>query len=78
MKDNIEHDFGAQTIAAIMAGLGLKAADLVRKSSEQLTFKMVARAVKGRRLTPNAKQKVLRALNTAAGQQYEMKDLFTY
>ena len=78
MNDNIEHDLGLQPIGAIMGELGLKALDLVGKSSEQLTFKMVARAVKGRRLTPNVKQKVLRALNTAAGQQYEMKDLFTY
>jgi hypothetical protein len=78
MKDNIEHNLGSQPLALIMAELGLKSADLVGKSSEQLTFKMVARAVKGRRLTPNAKQKVLRALNAAAGKEYGMKDLFTY
>ena len=75
---NIEHDLGPQPLAAIMVELGLKSADLVGKSSEQLTFKMVARAVKGRRLTPNVKQKMLHALNTAAGKQFEMKDLFTY
>ena len=78
MNDNIEHDLGSQPLAAIMVELGLKAADLVEKSTEQLTFKMVSRAVKGRRLTPNVQQKVLNALNTAAGKQYEMKDLFTY
>ena len=78
MNNDIEHDLGSQPLAAIMAELGLKAADLVDKSTEQLTFKMVRRAVKGRRLTPNVKQKVLCALNTAAGKQYELKDLFTY
>jgi hypothetical protein len=78
MSDNIVHDFGPQPLAAIMGEFGLKAADLVEKSSEQLTFKMVSRAIKGRRLTPNVKQKVLNALNAAAGKEYEMKDLFTY
>ena len=76
--DNIKYDLGAQPLASIMVELGLKSADLVGKSSEQLTFKMVARAIKGRRLTPNVKQKVLSALNAAAGKEYELKDLFTY
>jgi len=78
MNDNLEHNFGPQPLGAIMAKFGLKAADLVGKSTEQLTFKMVSRAIKGRRLTPNVKQKVLAALNRAAGKQHEMKDLFTY
>ncbi|MFH0854975.1 MAG: hypothetical protein V1869_00450 [Candidatus Omnitrophota bacterium] len=78
MNDDIERDLGLQPLEAIMVERGFKAADLVKNSSEQLTFKMVSRAIKGRRLRPNAKQKVLRALNTAAGKQYEMGDLFTY
>jgi hypothetical protein len=61
-----------------MAEFGLKSVDLAGKSSEQLSFKMVSRAVKGRRLTPKVQQKVLAALNAAAGKQYAMKDLFTY
>ena len=78
MGGNIEHDLGPQPFAAIMVECGLKAVDLVGKSTEQLTFKMVSRAIKGRRLTPKVKQKVLCALNAAAGKQYGMKDLFTY
>ena len=78
MNDNLEHNLGPQPLAAIMTELGLKPVDLVEKSTQQLTFKMVSRAIKGRRLTPKVKQKVLAALNTAAAKQYEMKDLFTY
>lgn len=78
MNDNLEYNLGPQPIAAIMTELGLKPVDLVEKSVEQLTFKMVSRAIKGRRLTPNVKLKVLAALNTAAGKRYELKDLFTY
>ena len=78
MDDNIEHDLGPQPLAAIIIECGLEAVDLVEKSTEQLTFKMVSRAIKGRRLTPKVKQKVLCALNAAAGKQYAMKDLFTY
>jgi hypothetical protein len=61
-----------------MAGLGLKPHDLVTASSEQLTHKMVARACKGRRLTPNAQSKILRAVNAATGKGYAVRDLFNY
>ena len=49
----IERNLGVQPIAGIMAERGLKAGDLVAKSTERITFKMVSRACKGRRLTPN-------------------------
>lgn len=56
----------------------LKAQDLVRSSTEQITHKMVSRACKGRRLTPNVKSKIRNALNSATDKHYPMKDLFTY
>lgn len=71
-------DLGEQPIAKIMAERGLKAHDLVVASGEQITHKMVARAVKGRRLTANSQGKILRALNAAAGAAYAVRDLFTY
>jgi hypothetical protein len=43
-----------------------------------MTHKMVARACKGRWLTPNTKKIVLDALNKAAGKSYGLKDLFNY
>ena len=78
MTKNIEYDLGEQKVAGIMIELGLKPADLVNNSTEQLTFKMVSKAAKGRRLTLKAQYKVLNALNKAAGKEYQIKDLFNY
>ena len=74
----MDRDLGPQPIAEVMAGLGLKPHDLVTASSEQLTHKMVARACKGRRLTPNVQSKILRAVNAATGKGYAVSDLFNY
>ena len=76
--DEIERNLGAQPVAALLAELSLKPTDLVAASGEQLTHKMVARACKGRRLTPNVQAKVLRALNSASGRQYKLAELFSY
>ncbi len=78
MNSEIERDLGEQPIARIMVEEGLKPNDLVSVSTEQITHKMVSRAVKGRRLKPNIQQKILNALNKAAEKQYKLKDLFTY
>ena len=78
MANNIENNLGLQPISGLMAEHGLKPNDLVCNSTEQLTYKMVSRAVKGRRLTPSIRRKVLNALNKAAGKEYEFKDLFNY
>ena len=78
MRDNIERNLGVQAIADIMAKHGLGAGDVVSASSEQLTYKMVARACKGRRLTINSQTKVLKAINLAAGKEYSISDLFNY
>jgi len=78
MEQKIERDLGEQPIAAILAEHKLKTHDLVAKSTEQLSHKMVARAVKGRRLTPRVKVKVLNALNKATEKNYSIKQLFNY
>lgn len=78
MTSPLERDLGEQPIAALLVRLGLRPADLVDASTEQLTHKMVARACKGRRLTPNVQGKVLRALCAAAEETYGIGDLFTY
>jgi hypothetical protein len=74
----IERDFGPQPLADLLARHGLRAHDLVAASTRQLTHKMVARAVKGRRLTPNTMGKVLEALNSASGGAYVASDAFNY
>jgi len=73
-----ERDLGPQPILEVLARHGLSATDLVEASGEQLTHKMVARAVKGRRLTANAMGKVVRALNRRAETAYASSELFTY
>ena len=78
MSSEIERNLGEQPIARIMAERGLKPHDLVAASSELITHKMVSRACKGRRLTHNTQDKILRALNTASGNAYTMTDLFNY
>jgi len=78
MNADIERDLGEQPIAKIMALHGLKASDLVACSTEQITYKMVSRAVKGRRLTPTVQSKILSALNKAAKKDHVLKDLFNY
>ena len=78
MDPDIERNLGEQPIARIMREHGLKPHDLVAVSTEQITHKMVSRACKGRRLTPNIQSKVLNALNTATGKSRAMTDLFNY
>lgn len=78
MLENTEHDLGVQPLASLMNEYGLKANDLVRNSVEQLTHKMVARAVKGRRLTLKIQYKVVNAFNKATGKEYRLEDLFSY
>jgi hypothetical protein len=73
-----ERDRGEQPVAGLLDALGLKAHDLVAASTEQITHKMVARARKGRWLTPRVRQKILNALNQASGRTYDLKDLFNY
>jgi len=78
-KDNkIERNLEEQPIKRIMLEHDLKPHDLVARSDEQLTHKMVNRAMKGRRLTLHVQAKVLNALNNAAGKDYSLKGLFTY
>ena len=73
-----ERNLGEQPIAQILRDLGLKPHDLVAASTEQITHKMVSRACKGRRLTPNVQSKIRNALTNATGRQYAIEELFNY
>jgi len=78
MTSELERNLGEQPVARILEVHGLNPHDLVAASTEQITHKMVSRACKGRRLTPNVQGKILNALNRATGMHYSLKDLFTY
>jgi hypothetical protein len=71
-------DLGEQPLARLMAERALKPSDLVSASTEQLTHKMVTRAMKGRRLTANTMGKVHRAWNLAADSEHGQGELFDY
>ena len=78
MTDHTERNLGTQPLAVLMQELSLNPHDLVAASTEQLTHKMVARAMKGRRLTSNTKGIVQRALNQATGRSFRRDALFNY
>jgi len=74
---------GVQPIEAIMTEHGLKNHDVMQMNRGGLTHKHVAKARKGRRLTPKIKVRVTEALNAALKQrgierQFVPKDLFNY
>jgi len=74
-----ENQLGVQPLDAVMTSLELTNADLVAASTEQLTFKMVQKSRKGRRITPNIQNKILHAIqNAKLGQHFRLADLFTY
>jgi hypothetical protein len=71
-------EMGPQPLAEMMAALNLKPHDLVEASPEQLTHKMITRAMKGRWLTRNTQGLVLRAFTHATGKTPTLSELFTY
>jgi hypothetical protein len=79
MDTKQELNLGEQPLAQIMVTRGLTRLDLVKHSTEQITFKMISKGCKGRRLTTNVKLKILNALNkTSTEHHYTLKDLFNY
>ncbi len=76
---SISRDRGQQPLDSLLENLGLKNADLVKASSEQLTFRMITRGRKGRLLTRNVQLKIRNALNACQSKkQYTLKDMFNY
>ena len=68
-----------QPLDTLMVQLGLSNADLVKASTEQLSFKMVQKGRKGRRLTINVQEKILKALLAAKPDlKVRRRELFHY
>ena len=75
----MENEIIPQPLDTVMTALGLTNADLVKASTEQLSFKMVQKGRKGRRLTPNTQEKILTALLKAKPElKIRRRDLFRY
>lgn len=77
-EEPVERNLGEQPIAKIMAERSLDAHALVSASEVPMTHKMVARAVKGRRLTRNTQEIVRKALSRATGTEFRLDELFNY
>lgn len=77
-SESIERNLGVQPLQEAMDKRDLKSADLIAASSETLTYKMISRARKGRRLTPHIKVRITNAFNQASGEDLKPKDLFNY
>jgi len=75
----MQTDYGTQPLDEVLERYSFKNDDLVQASDEQLTYKQVQKARQGRRITPNIKGKIVRALNTVVEDKgYIEKDLFNY
>ena len=74
----MERNLGPQPIKDILEEHQLKSHDVVAASDENITHKMIARAAKGRWLTPQVRRKILKALNKACPKRYTLTDLFNY
>lgn len=68
-----------QPLDKLMNELGVSNAQLVEASTEQLSFKMVQKGRRGKRLTPNIQEKILNALlKVKPDLQVRRRDLFRY
>ena len=74
----MNRDLGVQPLIEIMKENHLEASNLVAASEKQLTYKMISRACKGRRLTPHTQEKVCEALNKASGKDFKVTEIFNY
>lgn len=75
----IDNENITQPIDVLMTKLGLTNAQLVKASTEQLSFKMVQKARKGRRLAPHIQEKILTAFLTVRPDLVlRRRDLFRY
>ncbi len=77
-KEELEKNLGEQPLKAILEEKKLSTKDLLSASRVPMTFKLVARACKGRRLTNRSKKVVLEALQLATDHVYKMTDIFNY
>lgn len=76
-----QYNFGPQAFDRILTEHHLANKDIVKASTEPITFKMVQKGRKGRRLTRKVQIKLLNALNhllTEEEPPYKLRDLFNY
>lgn len=75
--------YGTQPIDAVITEHGMKNHDVMQMNRGGLTHKHIAKARKGRRLTPKIQRRITEALNAALKQrgvarEYRTEELFNY
>ncbi len=79
MTETESRNFGPQPLVEVMSRLGVTSHDLIAACDTQMTYKMVARACKGRKLTLNAQNKILTALRILRPEaKLTLKEIFNY
>lgn len=73
-----ERNLGSQPIAELLDRLHLSPHDLVAASPNQITHKLIQRAIKGRWQTRHSRRLVLQALQAASGRTFVLTELFNY
>ena len=68
-------DFGIQPLDRFLEEAGIANHELVDASTEQLTHKQVQKARRGRRITPNIRGKIRRALVAVLDHRGEPRDV---
>ncbi len=75
----MENDNNPQPLDVLMTQQGVSNADLVKASSEQLSFKLLQKGRQGRRLKPHLQDKILNAfVKVRPGLKLRRRDLFRY
>lgn len=78
-KEEFVPEKGVQPLDALMEKLKISNQELVKASSEQLTFKVVGKARKGRKLNEKMQNKILNALQAVRPKmEFTLQDLFNY
>ena len=79
MTEKIDRELGPQPLDGLMTRLEVSNADLARASTEQLSFKAIQKARKGRRLTLHLQKKVLNAFSALRPERaWTLQDFFNY
>jgi len=72
-----DKSYSPQPLDALIEQLQLTNANIIKRSTEQLTFKQLAKARAGRPVTINIQHKITNALNACVGEaKYKVSDLF--
>lgn len=75
---NKVYEYGIQPLDSIMNSSNLSNHDLVTKSEDQISHKMVKKGREGRRLSRNVQLKILKTLNAVQKQEFTFKEVFNY